>query len=274
MDLIARTLRVSFTRAMWEQAGGGFALRQTIPYLSPELYRDRTYNGARYTERNSGFLITNVYKSGSSWVAEGGTLGELTVISLSNGFGAHISSAAGALSTALVASQNRVFSFFVPEPITIRLVTSISADSTGNLTVEKGDVTFYPACWQLWALSSADNIWVQYVTELLGGPVLNTIPTVDYSAGGVLGVHNIDSFFYDPPVARGVNFPSLTRTAPPPGDYSKWAAQSIVYGFYSSDQSCVWYIDLANANLGINYFSSHGPGVISGAPAYSKAIYQ
>lgn len=278
MDLLGRTLRLNFTRAKWEPSGDGFALRQTIPYLSAELNREQTYSGNRYTEINSGYLITDVYKSGDSWIVEGGTLADVATLTLTNGFGSSVTAASGALSSALVESQNRVFSFFTPEPITVQLVTSISSDSAGEISIEKGAVTFYPAAWQLWGLRRDDRISVRYVTELLSGPALNSIPTVDPSNGDVFGVHNLDNFVGEPASGyygvRGTTYPSIVRTQPPEGDYSKWPAVSIVYGFYSADQNCVWFGSAADADQYIEYIKRFAPQTWTGARAYGKAIYQ
>lgn len=274
MDLLGRSLRISFTRANWETSGDGFALRQTIPYLSAELNRERTYSGNRYTEINSGYLITDVYKSGDSWIVEGGTLADIASLTLTNGFGSSVTAASGALSSALVESRNRVFSFYIAEPITVQLVTSISSDSAGEISIDKGAVTFYPAAWQLWGIQHVDNISVRYVTELLSGPALNTIPTIDASHGDVLGVHNLDDFFYDPPAVRGTNYPSLARTQTPSGESTTWPAVSIVYGYYSAEQNCVWFDSATSANQYIEYIKRFAPQTWTGARAYGKAIYQ
>ena len=275
MDLLGQSLRINFSRASWEQSGDGFTLRQTIPYLSSQLYRQRTDSGATYTEINSSYLVTKIYKSGSSWTVEGGTLADLAALTLTNGFGSSVTAASGALSSALVESRNSVFSFYVAEPITVRMLTDAYLDQNGEIVTEEGDVTFYPAAWQPWRLStSSSSVWIQYVTELTA-PALTTIPTVDPSNGDVLGVHNLDSFIGEPASGyygvQGWNYPSITRTTPPPGDYYK-SPLSVVYGFWTNAANCVWSYTAQTVVPYINLFPyPRRPGW---TPAYGKAIYQ
>lgn len=275
MDLLGQSLRINFTRANWEQSGDGFALRQTIPYLSSQLYRQRTDSGATYTEINSSYLVTKIYKSGSSWTVEGGTLADLAALTLTNGFGSSVTAASGALSSALVESRNSVFSFYVAEPITVRMLTDAYLDQNGEIVTEEGDVTFYPAAWQPWRLStSTSSVWIQYVTELTA-PALTTIPTVDPSNGDVFGVHNVDSFIGEPASGyygvQGRNYPSIGPLTPPPGDYYK-SPLSVVYGFWTNAASCVWSDTSQTVVPYINLFPyPQRPGW---APAYGKEIYQ
>ena len=276
MDLLGHSLRINFTRANWEQSGDGFALRQTIPYLSSQLYRQRTdSSGATYTEINSGFLVTSITKNGSSWTVSGGTLADLAALTLTNGFGSSVTAASGALSSALVESRNSVFSFYVAEPITVRMLTDAYLDQNGEIVTEEGDVTFYPAAWQPWRLStSSSSFWIQYVTELTA-PALNTIPSVDPSNGDVLGVHNLDSFIGEPSSGyygvQGWNYPSINRLTPPPGGYVM-SPLSVVYGFWTNAANCVWSDTAQTVVSYINLFPyPRRPGW---APAYGKAIYQ
>lgn len=246
MSYLAKNIRFRFFGCTLEASGAGYRVRQTIPYLGRTLDFERREEGVTYYRRRSSFIATSITKdSGGSLVVNGGTLADIASgMTLTNGFGSTVSAADGALSSALVEEQNGVFSFYVPDPITVQVLTDAYLGPDGSPITTSMAVTFIPYLWTLYRTGSSSRVYYDYVFEPTS-PVLNTIPTVDTARGDVFGVHNVDSFIggelADAPnyyTAAVIPFPSGRATAP---SVSARNIETIYgYGPQNINQPVVW----------------------------------
>lgn len=246
MSYLAKNIRFHFFGCTLEASGAGYRVRQPIPYLGRTLDFERRDEGVTYYRRRSSFIATSITKdSGGSLVVNGGTLADIASgMTLTNGFGATVSAADGALSSALVEEQNGVFSFYVPDPITVQVLTDAYLGPDGSPITTSMAVTFIPYLWTLYRTQPNSTPIYQYYHEPTS-PVLNTIPTVDTARGDVFGIHNVDAF-YGGGLVEAPNyytayvrpFPSGRATAP------SGSARNIetIYGYgpLNSNQTIVW----------------------------------
>lgn len=245
MSYLAKNIRFRFFGCTLEASGAGYRVRQPIPYLGRTLDFERRDEGVTYYRRRSSFIATSITKdSGGSLVVNGGTLADIASgMTLTNGFGSTVSAADGALSSALVEEQNGVFSFYVPDPITVQVLTDAYLGPDGSPITTSMAVTFIPYLWTLYRTGSSSPNYRYYYEPT--SPVLNTIPTVDTARGDVFGVHNVDSFIggalVDAPnyyTAAVIPFPSGRATAP------SGSARNIetIYGYgpQNINQPVVW----------------------------------
>lgn len=246
MSFLAKNIRFRFFGCTLEASGAGYRVRQPIPYLGRTLDFERREEGVTYYRRRSSFIATSITKdSGGSLVVNGGTLADIASgMTLTNGFGSTVSAADGALSSALVEEQNGVFSFYVPDPITVQVLTDAYLGPDGSPITTSMAVTFIPYLWTLYRTQPVSTPDYRYYYEPTS-PVLNTIPTVDTARGDVFGVHNVDSFIggelVDAPkyyTAAVIPFPSGRATAP------SGSARNIetIYGYgpQNINQPVVW----------------------------------
>ena len=175
----------------YADGNGGFGLNQTLPYISNRVDRQvGTGNSGinTYYDWRSSFIATSIAQNGSSIEVQGATLADLATLTFANGFGETVTGTAGAATTVGVHVQNRVFSFWIPQPVTVEVYTA-AALVDGVLTTTRDNVTFYPAEWlRYWN----GSVWV-YRYELIA-PNISTVPNVAAYSDGLFGIHNADYF--------------------------------------------------------------------------------
>lgn len=182
----------SYAASRWyEDGNGGFGLNQTLPYISNLVDRQvGTGNTGinTYEDWRSSFIATSIVQNGSAIEVQGATLADLATLTFANGFGETINGTNGSVSTAAVHVQNSVFSFWIPQPITIEVYTS-AVLVNGVLNTTRANVTFYPAAWlRFWN----GSVWVYRYK--FAEPIISTLPNVADYSDGILGVHNADGF--------------------------------------------------------------------------------
>lgn len=237
---------------------GGFGINQTLPYLSTALDVNAGTGSNRYVSYHSSFIATEIVQNGSTIEVQGATLADLATLTFSNGFGETISGTAGSASTAQVHAQNRVFSFWIPQPITLEVYTAAELVG-GVLTTTRANVTFSP------------SMWVRYNTTFykFGScePLVSTVPNVAAEPGGILGFHNVDRFFMPSWYTRVIEYPNLSLHRPTlPSGATENAER---FCFYTGDGSpVVCGMNAAEISSRIQYGITYWP------PAHAEILFQ
>ena len=162
-----------------------FHLEQTLPYIAPSSNLQN--NHPFY---NCPFFADDVDYQNGAPVASSTVDCRTLNLQFKNSFNDVISANVGASKTVIVpVNSNKIFSFYVPQPITVNLLTAWSYNNgVISKTIEPVTFELVAACKQR---QRATNDWDYIVDTSTAAPVYGATPATTTS--GEVAFHNVDA---------------------------------------------------------------------------------